>query len=57
MTRLPIPGMRVWPIVALVLFWLQILAVRRCSVADIMSSHWERFGRHYYSRHDYEAKR
>ena len=38
-----------------VLFWLQILAVRRCSVADIMSSHWERFGRHYYSRHDYEA--
>ena len=38
-----------------VLFWLQILAVRRCSVADIMSSHWQRFGRHYYSRHDYEA--
>ena len=38
-----------------VLFWLQILAVRRCSVADIMNSHWERFGRHYYSRHDYEA--
>ena len=38
-----------------VLFWLQILAVRGCSVADIMSSHWERFGRHYYSRHDYEA--
>ncbi|WP_186501124.1 alpha-D-glucose phosphate-specific phosphoglucomutase [Synechococcus sp. A15-60] len=38
-----------------VLFWLQILAVRRCSVADIMNSHWQRFGRHYYSRHDYEA--
>ena len=38
-----------------VLFWLQILAARRCSVADIMSSHWQRFGRHYYSRHDYEA--
>ena len=38
-----------------VLFWLQILAVRRCSVADIMHSHWQRFGRHYYSRHDYEA--
>ena len=29
--------------------------MRRCSVADIMSSHWQRFGRHYYSRHDYEA--
>ena len=38
-----------------VLFWLQILAVRQCSVAEIMSSHWNRFGRHYYSRHDYEA--
>ena len=38
-----------------VLFWLQILAVRRCSVAEIMAEHWKRFGRHYYSRHDYEA--
>ena len=38
-----------------VLFWLQILAVRQCSVAEIMNSHWNRFGRHYYSRHDYEA--
>ena len=38
-----------------VLFWLQILAVRRCSVAEIMSNHWNQFGRHYYSRHDYEA--
>ena len=37
-----------------VLFWLQILAERRCSVAEIMSDHWRRFGRHYYSRHDYE---
>ena len=37
------------------LFWLQILAVRRCSVAEIMAEHWQRFGRHYYSRHDYEA--
>ena len=38
-----------------VLFWLQILAKRRCSVAEIMSEHWNRYGRHYYSRHDYEA--
>ena len=38
-----------------VLFWLQILAERRCSVAEIMNNHWNRFGRHYYSRHDYEA--
>ena len=38
-----------------VLFWLQILAERRCSVAEVMTQHWSRFGRHYYSRHDYEA--
>ena len=38
-----------------VLFWLQILAKRRCSVAEIMTEHWNRYGRHYYSRHDYEA--
>jgi phosphoglucomutase len=38
-----------------VLFWLNILARRRCPVAEIMAGHWGRFGRHYYSRHDYEA--
>jgi phosphoglucomutase len=38
-----------------VLFWLQILARKRTSVAAIMADHWSRFGRHYYSRHDYEA--
>lgn len=38
-----------------VLFWLQILAERRSSVAEVMQAHWARFGRHYYSRHDYEA--
>ncbi|MFM7675534.1 MAG: alpha-D-glucose phosphate-specific phosphoglucomutase [Synechococcus sp.] len=38
-----------------VLFWLQILATRQCSVAEVMAGHWQRFGRHYYSRHDYEA--
>jgi len=38
-----------------VLFWLQILARQRTSVAAIMAEHWSRFGRHYYSRHDYEA--
>ncbi len=38
-----------------VLFWLQILAVRGCSVAEVMAGHWSSFGRHYYSRHDYEA--
>jgi phosphoglucomutase len=38
-----------------VLFWLNILAVRRESVADIVREHWRRYGRNYYSRHDYEA--
>jgi len=37
-----------------VLLWLDILAARRQSVADIMAEHWTRYGRHYYSRHDYE---
>lgn len=38
-----------------VLLWLNVLAVRRESVADILSAHWAEFGRNYYSRHDYEA--
>jgi phosphoglucomutase len=38
-----------------VLFWLSILAHRQCSVAELMAEHWQRFGRHYYSRHDYEG--
>ncbi|MBT2130037.1 alpha-D-glucose phosphate-specific phosphoglucomutase [Aliiroseovarius lamellibrachiae] len=38
-----------------VLLWLNILAVRRESVADILTAHWAEFGRNYYSRHDYEA--
>lgn len=38
-----------------VLFWLNILAARRESVADIVRDHWARFGRNFYSRHDYEG--
>ena len=38
-----------------VLFWLNILAVRRESVEAIVRDHWRRFGRHFYSRHDYEG--
>ena len=38
-----------------VLFWLNILARRREPLSQIMAEHWSRFGRHYYSRHDYEA--
>lgn len=38
-----------------VLLWLNILAVRRQSVAQIMAEHWATYGRNYYARHDYEA--
>lgn len=38
-----------------VLLWLNILAVKREPVAAIMAAHWARFGRNYYSRHDFEA--
>ncbi|MEX2520757.1 MAG: alpha-D-glucose phosphate-specific phosphoglucomutase, partial [Paracoccaceae bacterium] len=38
-----------------VLLWLSILAKERKPVATIMAAHWRRFGRRYYSRHDYEA--
>jgi phosphoglucomutase len=36
------------------LFWLNILAVRQQSVAEIVQDHWQTFGRNYYARHDYE---
>jgi phosphoglucomutase len=38
-----------------VLFWLNILAARGESVADIVQQHWRQYGRDYYTRHDYEA--
>ncbi len=37
-----------------VLAWLNILAVRKQPVAEIMKSHWTEYGRNYYTRHDYE---
>jgi phosphoglucomutase len=38
-----------------VLFWLNLLAVRKQSVAAIVQEHWRRFGRNYYTRYDYEG--
>ena len=38
-----------------VLMWLNILAARQMTVAEIMADHWTRFGRNFYSRHDFEA--
>ena len=37
-----------------VLMWLNILAARKQSVAEVMTAHWQEYGRNYYSRHDYE---
>lgn len=38
-----------------VLFWLNLIARKRQSVADIVHEHWQRYGRDIYCRHDYEA--
>ena len=38
-----------------VLFWLNLLAVRKESVQNIINAHWRNYGRNYYSRHDYEG--
>ena len=38
-----------------VLFWLNVLAKKQCSVAELMDAHWKEYGRNYYSRHDYEG--
>jgi phosphoglucomutase len=38
-----------------VLFWLNLIAASGKSVNAIVAEHWARFGRNYYSRHDYEA--
>ena len=38
-----------------VLMWLNIIARTGKSVSDLMTDHWQTYGRNYYSRHDYEA--
>ncbi len=38
-----------------VLFWLNLLAARDMNVADMVHEHWQKFGRDYFTRHDYEA--
>ncbi len=38
-----------------ILLWLNILAVRKQSVAEILAEHFAKFGRNYYSRHDFDA--
>jgi len=38
-----------------VLFWLNLLAVRKQSVEAIVQEHWRKFGRNFYTRYDYEG--
>ena len=37
-----------------VLFWLNLLANKKIPVEQMLLGHWEKYGRNYYSRHDYE---
>lgn len=37
-----------------VLCWLNIIAARNESVAQVIEDHWQTYGRTYYTRHDYE---
>ncbi|MBR1944951.1 MAG: alpha-D-glucose phosphate-specific phosphoglucomutase [Alphaproteobacteria bacterium] len=38
-----------------VLYWLNIIAAANMSVEEIVRAHWKKYGRNFYSRHDYEA--
>lgn len=38
-----------------VLFWLNLIAVKKQPVSEIVESHWLQYGRDYFTRHDYEA--
>ena len=38
-----------------ILFWLNVLAATGESVESLVRAHWQRFGRNFYSRHDYEG--
>jgi phosphoglucomutase len=38
-----------------VLVWMDIVAARGEGVAEILRDHWQRYGRDYYTRHDYEG--
>ncbi len=38
-----------------VLFWLNLIAVKKQPVSEIVQNHWAKYGRDYFTRHDYEA--
>jgi len=37
------------------LCWLQILAAKRCTVQELLTSHWNKYGRNFFTRYDYEG--
>lgn len=37
-----------------ILYWLNIVATTNQTVEEVVQAHWARFGRHYYTRHDFE---
>ncbi|WP_432773503.1 alpha-D-glucose phosphate-specific phosphoglucomutase [Francisella salimarina] len=38
-----------------VLFWLNLVAATGKHIDQLVEEHWQKFGRNFYSRHDYEA--
>ncbi len=38
-----------------VLMWLNVIAATGQGVAELLKTHWAKYGRNYYSRHDFEA--
>ncbi|MDE4957430.1 alpha-D-glucose phosphate-specific phosphoglucomutase, partial [Francisella tularensis subsp. holarctica] len=38
-----------------VLFWLNLVSVTGKQVDQLVEEHWQKFGRNFYTRHDYEA--
>ena len=38
-----------------VLFWLNLIAVKQQPVSEIVQEHWAKYGRDYFTRHDYEG--
>jgi phosphoglucomutase len=38
-----------------VLFWLNLIAVKKQPVSEVVKDHWTQYGRDYFTRHDYEA--
>eukprot|EP00092_Neocalanus_flemingeri_P031038 GFUD01033718.1.p1 GENE.GFUD01033718.1~~GFUD01033718.1.p1 ORF type:complete len:563 (-),score=165.78 GFUD01033718.1:500-2188(-) len=37
------------------LAWLQVLAVKGCSVEQLLTEHWKEYGRNFFTRYDYEG--